>query len=268
MPVRLHTGRTHRTHRVETAAIQLRVAAHAGSTGVQRVQAEGQRDGPPKAEESGAPGRRPVSTAARPDAQSVGQFNALTPFPGSCLFCPRALDDEEFGSVYESLLDYLPLVLAENEAISRRPDFQLVAGTERRQTGSYYTPPELVRELAASALIPVVNRRLQDSRTAEAKEEALLSLKVCDPAAGSGHFLLAVARRIARDLACARSSEEEPPPTEYHTALRDIVRNCIYAVDKNRLAVDLCKVALWIESHAAGDSASVNLAPASYSEGG
>ena len=50
----------------------------------------------------------------------------------------------------------------------------------------------------------------------------------------------------------SRSGEEEPAPAEYRTALRDVVRNCIYAVDKNPLAVDLCKVALWIESHAAG----------------
>ena len=162
------------------------------------------------------------------------------------------LDVEEFGSVYESLLDYRPLVLGENEATGRRPNFQLAPGTERKQTGSYYTPPELVRELVDSALVPVINERLHDSRTAEAKEQALLSLRVCDPAAGSGHFLLAAARRIARELARARSSEEEPPPNEYRTALRDVVRNCIYAVDKNPLAVDLCKVALWIESHAAG----------------
>ena len=162
------------------------------------------------------------------------------------------LDVEEFGSVYESLLDYRPLVLAENEATGRRLNFQLAPGTERKQTGSYYTPPELVRELVDSALVPVMNEKLQASRTAQAKEQALLSLKVCDPAAGSGHFLLAAARRIARELARARSSEEEPPPTEYRTALRDVVRNCIYAVDKNPLAVDLCKVALWIESHAAG----------------
>ena len=75
---------------------------------------------------------------------------------------------------------------------------------------------------------------------------------MCDPAAGSGHFLLAAARRIARELARVRTGEEEPSPGEYRTALRDVVRSCIYAVDKNPLAVDLCKVALWIESHAAG----------------
>ena len=162
------------------------------------------------------------------------------------------LDVEEFGSVYESLLDYRPVVLTENEENDRRNGFRLAAGTERKQTGSYYTPPELVRELVDSALVPVVEAKLQAAKTPDAKEQALLSLRVCDPAAGSGHFLLAAARRIARELARVRSGEEEPAPAEYRTALRDVVRNCIYAVDKNPLAVDLCKVALWIESHAAG----------------
>ena len=162
------------------------------------------------------------------------------------------LDVEEFGSVYESLLDYRPVVLTENEETDRRHGFRLAAGTERKQTGSYYTPPELVRELVDSALVPVVEAKLQAAKTPDAKEQALLSLRVCDPAAGSGHFLLAAARRIARELARVRSGEEEPAPAEYRTALRDVVRNCIYAVDKNPLAVDLCKVALWIESHAVG----------------
>ena len=162
------------------------------------------------------------------------------------------LDVEEFGSVYESLLDYRPVVLTESEETSRRLSFRLAAGTERKQTGSYYTPPELVRELVDSALVPVMDGKLQAVKTPDAKEQALLSLRVCDPAAGSGHFLLAAARRIGRELARVRSGEEEPAPAEYRTALRDVVRNCIYAVDKNPLAVDLCKVALWIESHAAG----------------
>ena len=162
------------------------------------------------------------------------------------------LDVEEFGSVYESLLDYRPVVVTENGEANQRHRFQLAAGTERKQTGSYYTPPELVRELVDSALVPVMDEKLQSAKTADTKEQALLSLRVCDPAAGSGHFLLAAARRIARELARVRTGEEEPSPGEYRTALRDVVRSCIYAVDKNPLAVDLCKVALWIESHAAG----------------
>ena len=161
------------------------------------------------------------------------------------------LDVEEFGSVYESLLDYRPVVKLGEVSVTS-PRFELDAGTERKQTGSYYTPPELVRELVDSAMVPVMEERLASAKKQDDQEKALLALRVCDPASGSGHFLLAAARRIARELAKVRSGDEEPTPTEYRKAIRDVVRNCIYAVDKNPLAVDLCKVALWIEGHAAG----------------
>ncbi|MBI3979116.1 MAG: hypothetical protein HY331_13105 [Chloroflexi bacterium] len=185
------------------------------------------------------------------------------------------LDVEELGSVYESLLDYRPEIslsprpplpaagegeralpsppsggrAGEGGALSR---FDLVAGSERRQTGSYYTPPHFVQELIQHALVPVMDERLATAKTPIEKETALLGLRVCDPAAGSGHFLLAAARRIGRDLARVRTGEDEPTPSEYRRAVRDVIRQCIYAVDRNPLAVDLCKVALWIESHAAG----------------
>jgi hypothetical protein len=158
------------------------------------------------------------------------------------------LDVEELGSVYESLLDYRPEVKIDGE----RSKFALVAGTERKSTGSYYTPPELVRELIKSALEPVIEDRLAKVATREEREHALLSLKICDPASGSGHFLLAAARRLGRELAKVRSGEVEPNPADHRHAIRDVIRRCIYAVDKNPLAVDLCKVALWIEGHEPG----------------
>ena len=156
------------------------------------------------------------------------------------------LDVEELGSIYESLLDYHPVVRL------NPPGFELVWGSERKQTGSYYTPTELVRELIDRALVPVMEERLSEAGTKEEKERALRSLKVCDPASGSGHFLLAAARRLGRELAKVRTGEEEPAPEAYREAVRDIIRECLYAVDKNPLAVDLCKVALWLEGHFPG----------------
>jgi hypothetical protein len=150
------------------------------------------------------------------------------------------------GSIYESLLDYHPQVSHDHLG------FALAAGSERKSTGSYYTPPELVRELIESALVPVMRERLAAAATREGKAKALLSLTICDPAAGSGHFLLAAARRVGRELAIIRGEEAEPAPETYRAALRDVIRHCLYAVDKNPLAVDLCKVALWIEGHAPG----------------
>ncbi len=154
-----------------------------------------------------------------------------------------ALDVEELGSVYESLLDYRPVVGAGGAS------FDLVTGTERKTTGSYYTRPELVQELIKSALVPVIEDRLKGAAD---KEQALLSITVCDPACGSGHFLLAAARRLGRELAKVRSGEEQPTPATFRRAVRDVIQHCIYGVDLNPLAVDLCKLALWIEGHNAG----------------
>ena len=159
-----------------------------------------------------------------------------------------ALDVEELGSVYESLLDLQPAFQLENGNWR----FAFLRGTERRTTGSYYTPSALVEELIQSALVPVLNDRLRNARSAAEKEAAVLSITVCDPACGSGHFLLAAARRLARELARVRSGEDEPSPQQYRLALRDVITHCIYGVDRNPLAVELCKVALWLESHAEG----------------
>ena len=137
------------------------------------------------------------------------------------------LDVEELGSVYESLLDYNPEIKIKNEKFT----FNLVFGIERKSTGSYYTRPELVQELIKSALVPVIEDRLKGLTAKTDKESALLALKVCDPASGSGHFLLAAARRIARELARVRTGEEQPTPTQFRRAVRDAIQHCIYGVD-------------------------------------
>ena len=159
-----------------------------------------------------------------------------------------ALDVEELGSVYESLLDYQPCISTSGSL----PTFELNPGFERKTTGSYYTPADLVAELIRTALEPVVRERLERADTAEAKEQALLSIRVIDPACGSGNFLLAAARRLGKELARIRTNEDEPAPERVREAIRDVVTHCIYGVDKNPLAVELCRVALWIESHTQG----------------
>jgi hypothetical protein len=214
-----------------------------------------------------------------------------------------ALDVEELGSVYESLLDYQPQVVTSQGV----PRFELGYGSERKSTGSYYTPPELVAELVRSALEPVLEARLEEARKIASREwssippalrqrlarqvaarlakppggqrqatpseeelalawqstplsdrhilaaeQALLSLRILDPACGSGHFLLAAARRLGKELAKIRSGEEEPAPERVREAIRDVVAHCLYGVDKNPLAVELCRVALWLEAHCAG----------------
>ncbi|MGI9862836.1 N-6 DNA methylase [Moorella naiadis] len=159
-----------------------------------------------------------------------------------------ALDVEELGSVYESLLDYHPDLKASGSEVA----FSLLAGTDRKSTGSYYTPRALVEELVASALVPVLHDKLAGKNTREEKEGAILSLKVCDPACGSGHFLLAAARRLGLELARLRSGADEPSPKEVREAVREVITHSLYGVDKNPMAVELCKVALWIEGHLPG----------------
>jgi hypothetical protein len=150
------------------------------------------------------------------------------------------LGSEELGSIYESLLEYVP----EINPVAGTFELQTAAGNERKTTGSYYTPTSLINELLNSALDPVVD----EAASSDNPEQAILDLKVVDPAAGSGHFLIAAANRIADRLARVRTGDDEPSPDQLHTALRDVISHCIYAVDINSMAVELAKVALWIEA--------------------
>ena len=152
----------------------------------------------------------------------------------------KNLRSEELGSVYEALLELLPDVHIE----ARQFELKTVSGSERKSTGSYYTPESLVQCLLDSALEPVVAEALKQPDAAQ----AILRLKVCDPACGSGHFLIAAAHRLAKHLASVRTGDDEPAPEAVRTALRDVIGHCIYGVDINPMAVELCKVSLWMEA--------------------
>ena len=158
----------------------------------------------------------------------------------------RDLNTEELGSVYEGLLELHPQL--EQQGSQWQLSYGGGAGSDRKATGSYYTPDALVQELIKSALIPVIDDRLSKARGPAEQEQALLNIKVIDPACGSGHFLLAAARRLAVALAQVRAGDDQPSEDDRQHALRDVVAHCIYAVDKNPMAVELCKVALWIEA--------------------
>lgn len=156
----------------------------------------------------------------------------------------RGLDSEELGSIYEALLEYVPQWDAANRVYS----LGSAAGNSRKTTGSYYTPTSLIETLLDSALDPVITATRKNAATAEEAEAALLALTVCDPACGSGHFLVGAARRIAKAVAEVRSGDPEPPPEMVRHALRDVIGSCIYGVDINPLAAELAKVSLWLEA--------------------
>jgi hypothetical protein len=152
----------------------------------------------------------------------------------------KNLGSEELGSVYESLLELHP----EIDADAGHFALTTAGGHERKTTGSYYTPTSLIVSLLDSALDPV----LDEAARADDPERAILALSVCDPACGSGHFLIAAAHRIAKRLAAVRTGDDEPAPAAYRTALRDVIGHCLYGVDVNPMAVELCKVGLWMEA--------------------
>ena len=155
----------------------------------------------------------------------------------------RDMETEELGSVYEGLLELAPRVVDDGRgfAFAAAGD---AGGGARKSTGSYYTPDSLVQALLDSALDPVMERAERESAD---PGSALLNLAIVDPAVGSGHFLLAAGRRLAERVTRARH-DGAPAPEAYRQALRDVARNCLYGVDRNLLAVELCKVALWIET--------------------
>jgi len=152
----------------------------------------------------------------------------------------RNLGAEELGSVYESLLELAP----QHDPATGQFTLAVLAGNERKTTGSYYTPSSLIDCLLDTALDPL----LDEAEKAEDPQAALLALTVCDPACGSGHFLVAAARRIARRLAAVRTEDAEPPEERVREALREVVGRCIYGVDVNELAAELAKVSLWLEA--------------------
>jgi len=152
----------------------------------------------------------------------------------------RNLGPEELGSVYESLLEMHPQVNTDAATFQ----LEVAAGSERKTTGSFYTHSSLVQCLLDSALDPVLAEAVKKPDP----EAALLSLKICDPASGSGHFLIAAAHRVAKRLAAVRTGEDEPSPDATRSALRDVIGRCIYGVDINPMAVELCKISLWMEA--------------------
>lgn len=152
----------------------------------------------------------------------------------------RNLDSEELGGMYEGLLAYTPRY----DAAARTFTLATAAGHDRKTSGSYYTPSTLIDLVLDEALDPLIDEALRTSDP----EQALLALTVVDPACGSGHFVVAAARRLASALATVRTSDSEPNPVALRTATADVIERCVYGVDLNDLAIEITKVALWLEA--------------------
>jgi hypothetical protein len=202
----------------------------------------------------------------------------------------RSLGVRHLGSIYEGLLEYQPcyaaepmVVVRENSGerwvveaeapadahvIERRDTGKVYLVTdrgERKATGSYYTPQYIVEYIVEQTVGPLVADAKARVKAAAAEAdadvdvdsgallvEALLDLKVLDPAMGSGHFLVEatefLARALTRDHYVTRAESDEDDVTYWK---RRVVERCIYGVDKNPLAVELAKLSLWLATVAA-----------------
>ena len=136
--------------------------------------------------------------------------------------------------------DLTPKALAKG-AITLNP------GEERRRSGSHYTARELTRPLVGKAFEPHFNRLGEKPRAAD-----ILTMTICDPAMGSGAFLVEACRQLSAKVVKAWDDypEDKPAVPEGESiefvALRTVAQRCIFGVDRNPMAVDLAKMSMWL----------------------
>ena len=210
----------------------------------------------------------------------------------------RDLGVQQLGSIYERLLEQE--IVREGSEIAVRPNV-----FARKGSGSYYTPDDLVGLIIEETIGPLVRSSMdnftakhselatgqlpEDRRISRLKQldpaEKLLELKVCDPAMGSGHFLVNLVDHLADRVITAMAEAEAlvddyiSPLTERidvirntimgnaeergwaidveqlddrHIVRRMILKRCVYGVDKNPMAVELAKVSLWLHTFTVG----------------
>ena len=181
----------------------------------------------------------------------------------------RDLDVRHLGNIYEGLLEYQPQIASEDLVIAPKKRREVVVPKsspkqkvtyrkgevylltdkgERKATGSYYTPDYIVRYIVENSLAPLCKDK-------SVKE--ILSLKVLDPATGSGHFLVGVVDYLAEELItnpdAALMTETATEETELAYWRRRVVESCVYGVDLNPMAVELAKLSLWLHTVAKGE---------------
>jgi hypothetical protein len=150
-----------------------------------------------------------------------------------------ALETRHLGHIYEQLLAYH--LKAENNKIKELPDPK-----DRKESGSYYTPKYVVDDITKNSIEPLIDSIIEKNPDKQIQVEKILSLKILDPAMGSGHFLVGAVEYIAKRLCEIEFGEISE--YEYIERKRDVVRRCIYGVDINPLSVDLARLSLWLET--------------------
>ncbi len=184
-------------------------------------------------------------------AAAIDAGAAVAAWAGEC---------EDMVAVHEvyNRWDVFAEYLAQNDAERVGQAVKLLL---KRRMGELLGPAVMGRPTAGSSGTPELNKNelhefgklaahpvVAEASSQPDPEAAILDLKVIDPACGSGHFLIAAAHRIAKRLAAIRTGDDEPSPDATRTALRDVIGRCIHGIDLNPMAVELCKVSLWMES--------------------
>ena len=149
------------------------------------------------------------------------------------------LEIRHLGAIYEHLLEFHLTIKGKKIAELPNPE-------DRRESGSYYTPKHVVEHAVKEAIEPFIKKIDEESIETDVKIEKILSLKVLDPAMGSGHFLVGVVEYVAKRI--CEIEHNEVLENDFIERKRDVVRRCIYGVDANELAVDLAKVSLWLDT--------------------
>ncbi|MDQ2844238.1 MAG: N-6 DNA methylase [Acidobacteriota bacterium] len=156
--------------------------------------------------------------------------------------------DLKAATTVDELMAALDRRIAKNVTADRVPQGALIfqPSAERRRSGSHYTPRSLTSPIVKATLEPVLKQLGENP-----KPEQILALKVCDPAMGSGAFLVEACRQLGDALVEAWHTHKAVPPLppdedELLHARRLVAQRCLYGVDKNAMAVDLAKLSLWL----------------------
>lgn len=189
----------------------------------------------------------------------------------------KDLNIRHLGSIYEGLLQHTPKVADQRKVLEDdgweklddvESDFneyeeenRVEEGEiylendkgERKETGSYYTPQFVVDHIIENTIEPKIKEKLEEAEK-DNKLEKILEINVCDPAAGSGHFLTSatsyIAKRIIDEVNLNQYDVDEDNDLVW--AKRKVVQNCIYGVDVVPLTVELAKLSLWFETLSKG----------------
>jgi len=211
------------------------------------------------------PGRNPFLGNKRIGDEFIAKAINFLAREGKDFIDYSTLGTRQLGSIYEGLLEYKLKVAEGKKTFDEIKGGAIYLATdkgERKATGSYYTPDYIVKYIVRNTLEPILTEKRMAWKENGLLERPflhdILSVRVLNPAMGSGHFLVEACEFLANRLveAWGEAKPEELESLEVaehdvHWARREVVHHCIFGVDLNPMAVELAKLSLWLETEAA-----------------